>query len=113
MRAIEAIEKASAQNDVKGPSFLSLISHFDLVNGFVPDVLHSALLGVARQFLSLCFDSKNHCEPWSIKKAGSIRYVSERHYCSKSREAPTSFIKYTRALESKLIQNICIVYFFS
>ena len=25
MRAIEAIEKASAQNDVKGPSFLSLI----------------------------------------------------------------------------------------
>lgn len=66
MRAIEAIEKASAQNDVKGPSFLSLISHFDLVNGFVPDVLHSALLGVARQFLSLCFDSKNHCEPWYI-----------------------------------------------
>ena len=65
-RAIGAIEKGVPQEGVKGPSLLSSLNHFDLVNGFVPDFLHCALLGVARQFVSLWFESKNHCEPWYI-----------------------------------------------
>ena len=51
---------------VKGPSMLSKIGHFDLVNGFVPDFLHCALLGVARQLVSLWFDSTNHEHPWYV-----------------------------------------------
>ena len=52
--------------DVKGPSILSKISPFDMVNGFVPNFLHCALLGVARQLVSLWFDSSNHESPWYI-----------------------------------------------
>ena len=42
---------------------LSKVSHFDLVNGFIPDFLHCALLGVAQQLTSLWFESSNHESP--------------------------------------------------
>ena len=45
---------------------LSKICYFDLINGFVPDFLHCALLGIARQLVSLGFDSANHEYPWYI-----------------------------------------------
>ena len=45
---------------------LSGLSHFDLVHGFVTDFLHCALLGVARQLVSLWFDTSNHDRPWYI-----------------------------------------------
>ena len=62
--ALEALRKKCPQFGVKGPSMLSKLSHFDLVDGFVPDFL--PLLGVARQLLSLWFDSNNHDSPWYI-----------------------------------------------
>ena len=64
--ALEALEKTTPQYGVKGPSILSKISHFDLVSGFVPDFLHCALLGVARQLVGLWFESRNHEDPWYI-----------------------------------------------
>ena len=45
--ALEALGKKCPQFGVKGPSMLSKLSHFDLVDGFVPDFLHCTLLGVA------------------------------------------------------------------
>lgn len=45
---------------------LSKLSHFDSVDGFVPHFLHCALLGVARQLVSLWFDTSNHDHPWYI-----------------------------------------------
>ena len=36
---------------VKVPSILSLIPSFDIVTGFVPGYMHSALLGIVRQFV--------------------------------------------------------------
>ncbi len=64
--AIQALEEKKPQFGVKGPSMLSKVSHFDLVNGFVPNFLHCALLGVARQLTSLWFESSNHESPWYI-----------------------------------------------
>ena len=62
-RAVHAINKGVVQKGVKGPYLLSSIDHFHLVNGFVPNFLHCTLLGVARQLVSLWFDSKNHDQP--------------------------------------------------
>ena len=64
--AVQALEKKTPQYGVKGPSMLSRISHFDITNGFVPDFLHCALLGVARQLPSLWFETSNHENPWYI-----------------------------------------------
>ena len=64
--AVKALEMRTPQCGVKGPSMLSKLSHFDLVDGFVPDFLHCALLGVARQLVSLWFDTSNHHHPWYI-----------------------------------------------
>ena len=61
--AIQALVTKTPQSGVKEPSMLSKIGHFDLVNGFVPDFPHCALLGVARQLVLLWFDSTNHKQP--------------------------------------------------
>ena len=66
MYAVKAPKTRTPQYGVKGPSILSKLSHFDLVDGFVPDFLHCALLGVARQPVSLWFDTSNHDRPWYI-----------------------------------------------
>lgn len=58
--ALKALKNKVPQFGVKGPSMLSKLSHFDVVDGFVPDFLHCSLLGVARQLVSLWFDSNNH-----------------------------------------------------
>lgn len=42
---------------VKGPSVLMNLEGFDLSNGVVPDYMHSALLGVARQYTDLILSS--------------------------------------------------------
>lgn len=54
---------------VKGPSVLQLIPGFDIIQGLVPDYMHSVLLGVARQLGKLWFDSTNHDEPFYISCA--------------------------------------------
>lgn len=60
-------EKAGVtKNGVKGLSLLSLLPMFDIVFGFVPDYMHSVLLGVSRQLMSLWLDPVNSQEPWYI-----------------------------------------------
>lgn len=67
---LQHAEMAISQNEpvfgVKGPSMLSLIPLFDLVKGFFPDYMHSVLLGVVRQMISLWFDSSNHSKPFYL-----------------------------------------------
>jgi len=45
-------------NAVKGPILLTTLQCFDMAESFVPDYLHSVLLGVVRQIIGLWFDSK-------------------------------------------------------
>jgi hypothetical protein len=67
---LEHAEMAISKNEpvfgVKGPTMLSLIPSFDLVKGFFPDYMHSVLLGVVRQMISLWFDSSNHSKPFYL-----------------------------------------------
>ena len=51
---------------IKGPSWLSLLPAFDIVNGMSVDYMHCVLLGVTRQLLHLWFDTKNHKEPFYL-----------------------------------------------
>lgn len=54
---------------VKGPSILQLLPEFDIIQGLVPDYMHSVLLGVVRQMSKLWFDSSNHSEAYYISPA--------------------------------------------
>jgi hypothetical protein len=76
--AVEALERNTPVCGIRAPSMLSNIAHFDMVNGFVPYFLHCALLGVARQFVTLWFDSKNHKQPWYIGKP-SKEAIYDKH----------------------------------
>jgi len=71
-------------NGVKGPSWLSLLQHFDLVRGMGIDYMHGVLLGVQKLLLTLWFSpafSKEHFSMFS-----KVENVDERlnHYCAYS-----------------------------
>ncbi|XP_065222034.1 uncharacterized protein LOC135846716 [Planococcus citri] len=53
-------------NGVKGPSVLMLLPSFDITKCFSIDYMHSALLGVVKQFIEQWFDSANHDQPWYL-----------------------------------------------
>ncbi|KAI2645742.1 DNA ligase [Labeo rohita] len=48
---------------VKGPSVLSLLPGFDIINGCIPDYIHCVLLGVARACANLWFCGENSGKP--------------------------------------------------
>ena len=63
---VEFSQMAFEQNDsvygVKGPSILFLLPEFDVIDGMIPDYMHSVRLGVTRQLATLWFDTKNNQE---------------------------------------------------
>ena len=61
-------QQAIIQNEpiygVKGPSWLSVIPNYDVIQGNVIDYMHCVLLGVTKMLLKLWFDSKHAGELW-------------------------------------------------
>lgn len=53
-------------NGVKGPSWLSVLAHFDIVRGIAIDYMHGVLLGVQKLLLNLWFNSKFSKSRFSI-----------------------------------------------
>lgn len=66
VNAIQADKTCTPKNGVKGLSLLSLLPLFDIVFGFVPDYLHSVLLGVSRQLMLLWLNPDDNTKPWYI-----------------------------------------------
>lgn len=64
--ATEAVHRQCVVNGVKGPSILSLLPKFNIVDGLVPEYMHCVILGVVRQLGRLWFDSSNHNEEFYI-----------------------------------------------
>lgn len=64
--AVEALQSDSPVKGVKGVSILLLMPMFNIISGFVPDYMHSVLLGVTRQFVSLWLDPQNCMQTWYI-----------------------------------------------
>lgn len=64
--AKQAEKSATPKNGVKSVSLLSDLPLFDIVFGFVPEYMHSVLLGVTKQLSSLWLDPGNSEKPWYI-----------------------------------------------
>ena len=63
-------------NRVKGPTWLSLLQHFDLVRGMGIDYMHGVFLGVQKLLLSLWFSLAFSKEHFSI--SSKVENVDER-----------------------------------
>ena len=74
-------------NGVKGPSWLSLLEHFDLVRGMAIDYMHGVLLGVQKLLLTLWFN------PTFSKESFSISFKVEQIDARLSQILPTLEIK--------------------
>ncbi|XP_038556391.1 uncharacterized protein LOC119889661 [Micropterus salmoides] len=70
--AKQAENSATPKNGVKGLSLLSILPLFDIVFGFVPDYMHSVLLGVSKQLVTLWLDPVNSMKPWFIGQKISL-----------------------------------------
>ncbi|XP_031695583.1 uncharacterized protein LOC116377955 isoform X1 [Anarrhichthys ocellatus] len=62
--ATQAEKSGKETNGVKGLSLLPILPLFDIVFGFVPEYLHSVLLGVSKQLMLLWLDPVNSMKPW-------------------------------------------------
>nr|XP_046271851.1 uncharacterized protein LOC124073584 isoform X2 [Scatophagus argus]XP_046271852.1 uncharacterized protein LOC124073584 isoform X2 [Scatophagus argus] len=71
----------SSKNGVKGFSLLSKLPLFDIVFGFVPEYMHSVLLGVSKQLMSLWLDQENSMKPWYVGQ--QISEMDSRLLCLK------------------------------
>lgn len=58
-------DKKKTSKGIKGNSILSRLPLIDMGTCFVPEYMHSVLLGVVRQFISLWLEKKN---PWKLRK---------------------------------------------
>lgn len=66
--AVNATLSGKVSNGVKGPSWLSFLKDFDIVNGIAIDYMHGVLLGVTKLLLTLLFTlehSKEHFSTYS------------------------------------------------
>ncbi|XP_064473705.1 uncharacterized protein LOC135388223 [Ornithodoros turicata] len=65
-------------NGIKGPSPVMNLPHFNLVWGFTVEYMHAVLLGVARQFTDLMFNSVNHGQAFYIGSPTDVVKVNKR-----------------------------------
>ena len=60
----KAIETGNPVSGVKGPSWLSVVPEYNVIEGDTVDYMHCVLLGVTKMLLKLWFDSKHSKELW-------------------------------------------------
>lgn len=80
-----ALESGIPEKGIKGPSVTSCIPMFSVGRSFVPDYMHSVLLGVVRSMMTIWIDSSYHQSLWYIgnrtsdvnKRLLSIRPLNE------------------------------------
>lgn len=77
-------------NGVKGPSIISALPGIDIGTCVLPEVLHSALLGIGKQFLCLWIEKKGD---WNIS-----RNLESMNTDIKNIEPPRSFSRMPRSL---------------
>ena len=62
----KSVKKEKAYKGVKGPSVLSLLPNFDMIECFPPDYMHNWLLGISKLFITTWLDSKNRDKPFYL-----------------------------------------------
>ncbi len=83
-------------NGVKGPSLLTTLQCFDMAESFVPDYLHSVLLGVVRQITGLWFDNK--VPEVNVKNPSVMKEIDRR---LKSVRPPSEITRLPRSVRER------------
>ncbi len=83
-------------NGVKGPSLLTTLQCFDMAESFVPDYLHSVLLGVVRQITGLWFDNK--VPDVNVKNPSVLKEIDKR---LKSVRPPSEITRLPRSVKER------------
>ena len=95
--AKKAIDQGSKHvNGVKGPCWLSLLSHFDIVIGTVTDYMHCVLQGVVKLLLKLWFSSGERGKPHNV--CAMVGEVDNRLLAIKP---PNNITRTPRSIESR------------
>ncbi|XP_011859092.1 PREDICTED: uncharacterized protein LOC105556604 isoform X2 [Vollenhovia emeryi] len=81
---------------IKGPSILMNLEGFDLVDGMVPDYMHSVLLGVTRQYTELILTSCG--KEYYVGSPNQLAIINER---LTSIQPPTCITRLPRTLEER------------
>ncbi|XP_064469841.1 uncharacterized protein LOC135384573 [Ornithodoros turicata] len=80
--AVRSMTHAARQKVIcfgyKGPSVLLNLPAFNVVHSFVPDYLHSVLLGVTRTMMKLWFEGKNSNECFYIGTPSLVSLIDSR-----------------------------------
>ncbi|CAG5897779.1 unnamed protein product [Menidia menidia] len=91
----EAEDNNLPENGVKGRSSLSGLPVFDIVLGFVPEYMHSVLLGVSRQLMSLWLDPKNSSKAWYVGQ-----HIDQMDSCLLRQKPPAETIQRPHSLKN-------------
>nr|XP_042908063.1 uncharacterized protein LOC122271298 [Parasteatoda tepidariorum] len=75
---VEAIKSGKSKFGIKGPSPLVTIPHFNVVQGFSLDSMHSIFLGVTKKIVCLWFDTTNSGKDYYLGSPKSVHEVNER-----------------------------------
>ncbi|XP_042897703.1 uncharacterized protein [Parasteatoda tepidariorum] len=76
--ATEAIKSGRYQLGIKGRSPLAVIPHFNVVQGFSPDTMHSVFLGVCKRIVSLWLDTTNKDKDYYIGNPKCIKAMNAK-----------------------------------
>lgn len=63
---------SSPINRIKSVSCMIAARRFHLIHGFAIDIMHCVYLGIVKRTVNLMLDSKNHREPYYIKKPNQV-----------------------------------------
>ncbi|XP_067333535.1 uncharacterized protein [Channa argus] len=85
---------STPKNGVKGLSLLCMLPLFDIALGFVPEYMHSVLLGVSKQVMSLWMDPVNCMKPWYVGHK-----ISEMDSCLLQLKPPSEITRPPRSLK--------------
>ncbi|XP_071570621.1 uncharacterized protein [Temnothorax nylanderi] len=81
---------------IKGPSVLMNLEGFNLVDGIVPDYMHSVLLGVIRQYTEMILTSRG--EEYYVGSPNQLAIINQR---LTSIRPPTCITRLPRTLEER------------
>ncbi|XP_039304623.1 uncharacterized protein LOC120357652 [Solenopsis invicta] len=81
---------------IKGPSVLINLEGFNLVDGIVPDYMHSVLLGVTRQYTEMILTSRG--EEYYVGSPNQLAIINQR---LTSIRPPTCITRLPRTLEER------------
>lgn len=109
--AICAEKSETAVNGIKGLSELFWLPVFNIVDGFVPEYLHSVLFCVSKQLIYLWFEPENSSQSWYLGNNGDEidkRLLSLKPYLKTTR-SPLS-LKYRDSWKAADWQTFLLFY---